>query len=50
MATDIEDASEPDAATVSGLAGTYSAKVDVPFSVGFTYEPAAVVVSVKSVA
>ena len=38
------------AATVSGLAGTYSATVDTELSVGFAYEPAAAVVSVSSVA
>ena len=38
------------AATVAGLAGTYSATVGSELDVGFTYEPAAAVVSVASVA
>ena len=38
------------AATVSGLAGTYSATVGTALSVGFAYEPAAAAVTVASVA
>ena len=49
VATDIEDAPEPDPATVSGLAASYDATVGVLFSVGFTYEPEAAVLSVVSV-
>ena len=49
VATDIEDAPEPDPATVRGLAASYDATVGVLFSVGFTYEPEAAVLSVVSV-